>query len=133
MLQKLLGGALFAPDGAERVALQRAAADYSARANELLGHFEAGRASELVRLRDSGLLPAFDHYLATVGRVSDQLAQTSLRASDETTVRIGRMSTLVLGIASWPVILLVALLLLTAVFVIVLMILFRGRETSDMP
>ena len=85
-----------------------------------------------MRLRDSGVLPAFDHYVATIGRVSDRIEQTSLRASDEATVRIGRMSTLVLGIAGWPVILLLGLLL-TAVFVGVLMILFRRRGTSDMP
>ena len=86
-----------------------------------------------MRLRDSGVLPAFDHYVATIGRVSDRIEQTSLRASDEATVRIGRMSTLVLGIAGWPVILLPGLLLLTAIFVVVLMILFRRRGTSDMP
>lgn len=43
------------------------------------------------------------------------------------------MSTVVLGCASWPVIVLVTLLVLTAVFVVVLMVLFRGREMSDGP
>jgi hypothetical protein len=43
------------------------------------------------------------------------------------------MSTVLLGLAGWPVVLLVGLLLLTAIFVLVLMVLFRGREMSDMP
>ena len=46
----------------------------------------------------------------------------------------GRLiSTVVLGVASWPVLIVVALLLLTAVFVLAMMIAFRGKDLSDSP
>ena len=42
-------------------------------------------------------------------------------------------STIMIGLASWPFLVIGGLLLVTGLFVLVLMLAFRGREMSDAP
>jgi hypothetical protein len=95
--------------------------------------FGAGKTEEAKRLREQALRPAFDAYVDAATKAVDLLEAESLRVSNAITSKTGSFSTAVLGIGSWPIVLLVGLLLLTAVFVIVLMVLFRGREMGDTP
>jgi len=112
----------------------RAAGDHFTRmGDEVLMTLSSGRWSEAVKAREERLRVAFDRYLTAMTRLSDGLEAESARASEAVSARTGNMSNIVLGIASWPVVLLAGLLLLTAIFVLVLMVLFRGREMSDMP
>ncbi len=57
----------------------------------------------------------------------------SLAASKDYSTKTDRLSTVVLGVASWPVLIVLALLLLTAVFVLAMMIAFRGKDLPDSP
>jgi hypothetical protein len=114
-------------------AMRSAAEQHQRNLAEMLKLMRAGAESEAVRLREAAVLPAFDRYLASIGEVGAAIEKTSMSESDRVTERIGTMSKLVLGVASWPVIVLVALVLVTVIFVLVLMFMFRGRETSDMP
>lgn len=114
-------------------ALQRDAQQFSSGLADMLALAEKGDVAAAARLRESSLLPAFDDYLATLGRMTDEVEASSQRQSSAATERTERLSRVVLGVASWPVLVLVALLLVTAVFVLVLMVLFRGREMSDTP
>jgi hypothetical protein len=116
-----------------RLECQRAGELFTRLAGQVLDVAESGRLDEAKRLRDAELRPAFDRYLAAITAAADELEAVSLRTNDEFSARTGSMSTVILGVASWPVIVFVGLLMVTAVFVIGLMILFRGREMGDAP
>lgn len=102
-------------------------------AAEVLRLVETKQIDAAKRYRDATLRPAFDEYLDTITQVADGLETESLRINGDYSVNSGAMARIVLGVGSWPVILLVGLLTVTALFVLALMLLFRGREMSDMP
>jgi hypothetical protein len=95
--------------------------------------YAAGKISEAVRIREEKLLPAFDQHMAAIGNAADKIESLSLGVSKDYTTRTNNLSTIVLGVASWPVILLLGLLLLTAIFVLAMMVAFRGKDLADMP
>lgn len=113
--------------------LRHAGDQFTTLAGELIGLFEAGRTAEATRYREEKLRSAFERYVAVITKAADFVQDECLRLSGTLTDRTDHLSTLVLGFASWPVLLLGGLLILTAGFVIVLMILFRGREMNDVP
>ena len=100
---------------------------------QVVAEFAADRVSEATRIRDEILRPAFERYLTATTKLSDVVEAASTRVNDAVSARASNFSRILLGIGSWPVILLGGLLLLTLVFVVVLMVLFLGREMSDMP
>ena len=102
-------------------------------AGEVLGLIAAGRVEAGAEMREATLRPAFERYIAAITKAADVLEAESERINASVSARTGSWSTVVLGVASWPLVVLVLLLVLTAVFVVVLMVLFRGREMSDMP
>ena len=90
-----------------------------------------GRAVALVLLALFGLTLLFPHF---ADRAMRPLVGLGDRLSQRADARGGGvLPSLLLGIASWPIVVLAGLLLLTALFVVVLMVLFRGREMSDTP
>lgn len=113
--------------------LRSAGDQFSNAARELIGLLEAGRMAEATRHREDILRGRFERYVAVITKAADLVQDESLRLSGNLTDRTDRMSNLVLGFGSWPVVLLGGLLVLTAGFVVVLMILFRGREMNDVP
>ena len=84
----------------------------------ILRLYKEGRMAEVAPLRDDQLLPVFDNYVAAIGAAADGVETRSLAASKDYSAKTDRLSTVVLGVASWPVLIVVALLLLTAVFVL---------------
>ncbi|MDO8542631.1 MAG: hypothetical protein Q7S40_19500 [Opitutaceae bacterium] len=102
-------------------------------ATEIVGLTSANKIGPAAERRERELRPAYDRYLAATTKVADVLEAESLSANKDFSARTGSLSTVMLGLGSWPVVILVGLLLLTAIFVVVLMVLFRGREMSDMP
>lgn len=100
---------------------------------EYLEIYAGGRPAEAVRQRDEKMLPAFDRHIAAIGAAADIIESTSLATSKVYAGRTRSLSTMLLGVASWPVIVLLALLLLTAGFVIAMMIAFRGKDLADTP
>ncbi len=116
-----------------RADLQRHGQRVDAASEQVITLAAAARSDEAAKVRAKELRPAFDDYLDAIANAADTVERASMKESDAMTARTGSMAAVVLGLSGWPVIVLVALLLLTAVFVIVLMVLFRGREMSDMP
>lgn len=102
-------------------------------ATEVLRLVETKQIDAAKKYRDGKLRPAFEQYLETITHVADGLETESLRINGDYSVNSGAMARIVLGVGSWPVILLAGLLTVTALFVLALMLLFRGREMSDMP
>lgn len=118
---------------AERAQLQAAGESFTKTGSDVIGHYAAGRTAEAARLREGELRGIFDRYIAATTKAADVIEADSQRINDHVSARTGSMAKWVLGVASWPIVALLGLLLLTAVFVLVLMVLFRGREMSDMP
>lgn len=114
-------------------ALKAAGENFTGTAGEVVRQFAAGEIDAANRLREEALRPAFARYLEAATKAADLLEAESLKKSHVLSAKTGSVANMMLGVASWPVVLLVGLLALTAVFVLVLMVLFRGREMSDMP
>jgi hypothetical protein len=123
----------FAEKHEAAMAISQTGLEFDGICAEYLDIYTSGRRAEAVRLRDEKLLSTFDRHIATIGAAADAIEFTSLATSKDYSGRTNSLSTIVLGVASWPVILLFGLLLLTAVFVIAMMIAFRGKDLSDMP
>ncbi len=116
-----------------RTELTAAGDAFGAAATAVVEQFRDGRLAEAVATRDQRLRPAFDSYLVAATLAADLLEAESLRTSDAITSESTRMSTVVLGIASWPLLLGLGLGVITALVVAVLLILFRGREMNESP
>jgi hypothetical protein len=79
------------------------------------------------------ILRSFKDYTDSISRTAKAISELSDRYNTDYTNKTNRLSRIVVAIASWPILVLVALLLLTAVFVIAMMIAFRGKDLADMP
>jgi hypothetical protein len=119
------------PEG--KPACVKAGDAFAAAAAEVVRLFAAGDTAGAGRLREEKLRPAFDDYQNALTHAADVLEAESLRTNDTFSTKTGSMSTVVLGLSGWPVILLVGLLVLTVLFVLVLMLLFRGSGIHDAP
>ena len=105
--------------------------DFSQKAQEVVNLLEAGDDAAANRLREASLRPAFDRYIAATTRIADVLEEESLRASDQFTAQTGSMSHMLLGLASWPVMLISLFFLLALLFVLGVLLkvtVFRGAE-----
>lgn len=116
-----------------REEMRKAGDRFSGLIGDVVALYATGNVQEAVRMRDEVLRPAYEDHLATITKAADMLQDGSQRYSEAISARTGSMSKVVLGLASWPLLTLAALLLITAVFVVVLMVLFRGREMTDTP
>jgi hypothetical protein len=116
-----------------RASLQKASEDHRAAVAELIGLYAAGKIDEGNRLREQTVRPVFDRYVALIDRVSDAVLAQSQRVSTDYTAKTNSLSTVVLGVAGWPLLVLAALLLLTVFFVVAMMVAFRGKDMADMP
>jgi hypothetical protein len=73
---------------------------------------------EVTKQREAVLRPAYNRYVAATTRTSELLHSSSLKASDSLTLRVNNFSKMILGFASWPLLILGVFLLFTALFVI---------------
>jgi len=115
------------------VEFQKSGEAFTTLSGRVLDLVAAGQLDEAKKFRDAQLRPAFDRYRIAITKAADAIEAVSLQANADFTEQTGSMSHVLLGVASWPVIVIVGLLLFTAAFVLGLMILFRGREMNDMP
>jgi hypothetical protein len=97
---------------------------------EVVSQYVAGDPIAANRIREAKLRPAFDQYMAAISGAADAVEARSLAASRDYTNRTKSFSTMVMGMAGWPLLLLMGLLLLTTTFLIVLTFVFRSRETT---
>lgn len=130
---KLLGIDWLPDTSGKRNEFKQSGEAFTEAGTRIVALFEAGQSSEAIRLREELMRPAFERYQGAVTRVADVLLGESTVVNQDFTAKTSSLTTIVLGVASWPVILLFGLLLLTAVFVIAMMIAFRGKDLADMP
>lgn len=120
-----------APDFRAKVARQGESFDQFS--EEVIALASDGKVKEASDLRNLRLRGLFDEYVGVIGEAAEGIEGATLKANTEMSARVGSLSAVMLGLAGWPVILLFALLVLTAIFVLILMVLFRGREMNDLP
>ncbi len=129
----LLTGAGLTHQPVDRSSLQKAGEAWE---NEVIGIIQlypVSSAAEIAHERETKLRPAFEDYMGAIAKASDSVESIGLTSNKDFTAKTNTLSTIVLGVASWPVLLLLALLLLTVVFVIAMMIAFRGKDLADTP
>ncbi len=114
-------------------ALVKTGAAFDAAVLELVQTYSTNQWADGIKLREEKLIPAFEQHLAVIGQAADDVEAKSLGVSKDYTSRTNTLTKILLGVASWPIILLAGLLLVTAVFVIAMMIAFRGTDLADAP
>ena len=133
VLASVVASEPFAQKPAPASDLREKAARFNAAAEELMRLFGAGKVTEANQWRENSLRPAFDAYLESIAGAADEVESAGLKDSDATTVKMESFSKIMIGLAGWPFLVIGGLLLVTGLFVLVLMVAFRGREMSDAP
>lgn len=115
----------------ERMEFENTGKSFTRAAAEVIGLLESWKDAEANQRREESLRPAFEHYIAATKKAADVLGAQSMRASDEYSERTVSISKMMLGLGSWPVLIMGIFLLITAVFVIaVLLKVFVFSEES---
>lgn len=115
---------------AERNELSEAGDGFTRIGGEVLAHYASGRVDEAVRLREGDLRVAFDRYIAAATKAADVLEVESTKLNSVLSARADNVSSVVLGIGTWPLILLLGILTTALLLVAVFLALFRGRDIS---
>ena len=115
-------------DQAEKEDFKSAGETFTKRAQESIGLLSSGDVATASRQRVEVLWPAFNHYIETMTKAADTLETSGLESSKQLSGWTASVSKMMLGIGSWPLLLLCAVLLLTTVFVIVFFIIMRGNK-----
>ena len=118
-------------DTDERVDFQNAGEDFTRAAAGVIGLLEAGQATDARQRREQSLRPAFNRYVTATTKAADVLEAQSMKTSDLFTAKTVSLSKVMLALGSWPVMMMGIFLMITAVFIIaVLLKVFIFREES---
>src|SRR5437763_1331288 len=102
----------------QRVSVQQAGQTFNRVAAEVINLIEANKAAEANRQREAELRQAYNGYLAATTKAAELLQNKSLETSGNLSVRSGNLARLMLSLGTWPMMILGAFFLFTAVFVI---------------
>jgi hypothetical protein len=116
----------------ERVDFQNAGEEFTRAAAGVIGLLETGQATDARQRREQSLRPAFNRYVTATTKAADVLEAQSMKTSDLFTARTVSISKMMLGLGSWPVLIMGIFLIITAVFIIavLLKVFVFGREES---
>ena len=103
---------------AERTELEETGNTFTRESLAVLQLFEGRHNAEAVQERDSALRPAFDRYLQCLTKSADALETEGLRSSGNLTQQTGSLSHMMLGVATWPVMVVGLFFLVAMIFVI---------------
>ena len=131
MRERVLSSPWFATNEVERQNLSQVGQAFDSAATSILDLLGAGKMEEATRERERSLRPEYERYVVTTRESTQHAHSDGLRTSDMITLRTGSISKLLLGLGSWPVIMLGLFLSIFAVFVVaVLLNVFLRREHS---
>jgi hypothetical protein len=88
---------------AERMELKETGETFTRESLAVLQLLETGHNAEAVQRRDTSLRPIFDRYVRCLTSTADILEAEGLRTSGHLTEQTGSMSHMMLGVATWPV------------------------------
>jgi hypothetical protein len=129
--QQVLRAQWVSDDPSQRQPIRITGEAFTAAADAVLALVRGGNLPAAALERETKLLPSFYSYIDAITAVADVLQADSERVTAAVANRTGRMATIVLGMASWPVLIVLGLLLITLLLIGVLMIVFRGSERAD--
>ena len=101
----------------ERAELEGAGDAFTSESLAVVQLFESGHNEEAMQKRDSSLRPAFDHYVRCLTKSADLLEVEGLRTSGTLREHTGSISHVMLGVATWPVIVVGLFYLIALVYV----------------
>ena len=116
----------------ENANIREAGEKFDRAAAEVLPLLQANNAAEADKIRDTNLRPLYNNYVAAISKAGELLKKESLTTSNHLSLRTGNLSRVMLGLAGWPIMILGAFLIFTAIFVLVVLVkvtLFR-EETA---
>jgi hypothetical protein len=105
-------------DTPERRNFKDAGEGFTQAATPVINLLESSSGAQAGRQREQLLRPAFDRYVAATTKAADVLEERSLRTSGALTAGTVSISKMMLGLASWPVMLLGVFLAIIALFLI---------------
>jgi hypothetical protein len=109
-------------DNEDRVDFQNSGEQFTRAAGEVIALLESGKNAEANKQREQSLRPVFDHYIAATTKAADVLEAQSLKTSDIYTERTVSISKMMLGLGTWPVIIMGIFLMITAVFILAVLL-----------
>ena len=118
-----------ANDAMERRDFEEAGDAFSDKAAALVPLLESGNNAEASRQREQIVRPVFNHYISATTKAADLLEAQSLRTSDTLRARTGSISNIMLGVAGWPVFILMALLLAVLVMILLIRVFLFKQES----
>jgi len=131
--KKLLGESWLSDALPKRAEFKAAGEVFAAKVDSVLAAYAHNDLSGAGSAREGELRAAFDRYIDAITVAADELESESQRVNDLETAHNSFLSRVVLAFAAWPVLAILTLLLITATFVLALMLLFRGRGMNDVP
>ncbi|MBI3885273.1 MAG: MCP four helix bundle domain-containing protein [Opitutae bacterium] len=114
-----------------RPALAKAAADYEKGLASFRELVAAGKIDDANALRYDVLRPALNHYLDTIDQAAFALEDRSQRINDTYSGRVRTHSTILLGLASWPLMVGLVVVVVVALIIGVLVLVYRQIGTEQ--
>jgi hypothetical protein len=117
---------------AERAELDEAGGAFTRESLAVVQLFESGHNADAMQKRDSSLRPAFDRYVRCLTKSADILEVEGLRTSGNLREQTGSISHVMLGVATWPVIVVGLFYLIALIYVggvLLKVLVFPSAET----
>jgi len=111
--------------------VRKTGAAFDAVMRDVSATYASGELDEGLRIRVERLIPAFDQHLAAISTAADATERTSLGSSKKFSDSTASLSTLMLSVASWPVVLLALLALAALLFIAMLTASFHDPRCED--
>ncbi len=118
-----------ANDASQRRNLRETGDQFDQQLGQLIVLFRSGRTTEATQSREQTLRPDFDRYVAATSRAADLFQAQTLKASNGFTARTLSISNFMLGFATWPLIALCLIFLVTSALALALLFLFDRKLT----
>ena len=129
--QKALRGNAFAQSGARQMNMEKLGGDFTSISQQVVSLLASGSEEQATQQREQMLRPVFEQYMDATTKAADMLEAQGLRASGSLTERTGLFSTLLIGIAGWPLMLLLAFLMITTVLIVAILVRVRLTPVEE--
>jgi len=116
---------------AQHLSFEEAGESFSQKAGEVITVLESGDDAAANRLREQSLRPSFDRYITATTKLADALQDESLRTSEKLTAQTGSMSGMILGLATWPMMIVAIFFVAAALFIVGVLIKVKFFQEAE--